>query len=460
LEDVVFLFKQHRGGKIFFKGGIMAKTSKTCLSLRNFLLLTLPLIILHPGFGYSEDNVRSERLDWHQWRGPNRDGISFEKNILKHWSSDGPEILWRISAGDGYSGISVSKDRLLTMWDYGDSQFLFCLDPLSGKELWRYRVGDNFRNGWGNGPRSTPIVDEKMVYAVSTQGALHAVNLSDGKVSWSIDLSTEYDSRIPIYGYSSSPLIDGDKLFVEVGGRDDYAFIALNKDTGDLMWHSETDEESYSSPIAITLNNNRHIVFLGAEGLFSLAADDGKLYWHSVWNARCPQTGIPVNTATPLFIAPDKIFISGGYGTITGATTVQIKWHKEQYVANNLWFSDEMNNLVNSSVIIKNHIYGFDDKFLKCVGVLTGEEKWKISGYGRGSLIAVDGHLIVLGERGKLALVEATPASYKEVKSMQIFNSKKCWTSPALANGKLYLRNHDELVCLDISQNNSKNVNR
>jgi outer membrane protein assembly factor BamB len=240
---------------------------------------------------------------------------------------------------------------------------------------------------------------------------------------------------------------------MEVGGRDNYAFIALNKETGNLMWHSETGESSYSSPIAITLNNKRHIVFLGAEGLFSLAADDGQLYWHSVWNARCPQTGIPVNTATPIFIAPNKIFISGGYGTITGATTVQVKWHKEQYVANNLWFSNEMNNLVNSSVILKNHIYGFDDKFLKCLDVLTGEEKWKIPGYGRGSLIAVDGHLIVLGERGKLALVEATPASYKEVSSTQIFNSKKCWTSPSLADGKLYLRNHDELVCFDIKSN-------
>jgi len=155
-----------------------------------------------------------------------------------------------------------------------------------------------------------------------------------------------------------------------------------------------------------------------------------------------------------LFIAPDKIFISGGFGTITGATTVQIKWHNEQFVANNLWLNNEMNNLVNSSVIFNNHIYGFDDKLLKSVNALTGEENWKTHGYGRGSLIIADGHLIVLGERGKLALVEAIPESYREVASAQIFNTDRCWTSPSLAGGNLYLRNHDELICLDISLNN------
>jgi outer membrane protein assembly factor BamB len=118
----------------------MAETIKKYHSFKICLLLLLPLNLLHTGIGYSEDNVISERLDWHQWRGPNRDGISFEKNIVKHWSKNGSEILWRISAGNGFSGISVYNDRLLTMWDDGDSQFLFCLDAHSGKELWRYRV--------------------------------------------------------------------------------------------------------------------------------------------------------------------------------------------------------------------------------------------------------------------------------------------------------------------------------
>jgi outer membrane protein assembly factor BamB len=133
---------------------------------------------------------------------------------------------------------------------------------------------------------------------------------------------------------------------------------------------------------------------------------------------------------------------------------VQLKWNEENFAANNLWFNDKMKNLVNSSVTFNNHVYGFDDKFLKCVDALTGEEKWKFHGYGRGSLIVADGHLIVLGEKGKLSLVEATPAFYKEVSSTQVFDSDRCWTSPSLADGKLYLRNHDELVCLDIEPHN------
>lgn len=428
----------------------MDKRCKTSLSMRTSLALTLAAVLLLGSFGYSnEGNTKSEKLDWPQWRGPNRDGISFEKGISKNWQENGPEILWRISVGDGYSGISVANGKLFTMWDEGNSQFLFCLDALSGKELWRYRIGDNFMEGYGNGPRSTPVVDKTIVYAVSAQGLLHAVNVTNGRVLWTHDLRAEYGSRLPDHGYSSSPLVDDEKLFVEAGGKEDFAFVAFNKHTGDLIWHSQTDPPAYSSPIAVTINETRQIVFLSAKGLFSVSPDDGSLYWHYSWEPRCPATGIPTNTMTPIFIAPNKIFISSGYGTVIGAAVVRLQEVKKQFVAENLWESSKMKNLINSSVCFENHIYGFDMGIFKCFDALTGEEKWKARGFQRGSLIAADGHLIVLGERGKLALVEATPERFREVANVK-FLSGKCWTSPTLANGKLYLRNQKEMVCLDI----------
>jgi len=420
---------------------------------RTYFLVALILVLIFSlaSFAASKVNaVKSDRLDWRQWRGPNRDGISLEKGLLKNWTEEGPKTLWRIAVGNGYSGISISDGKLLTMWDEGDSQFLICLDALTGKELWRCRVGDNFKNGWGNGPRSTPIVDKTIVYAISTQGLLYAVKVADGKTLWIVDLGQKYGGQIPDYGYSSSPLIHGEKLFVNVGGKKDFAFAAFNKNTGDLLWHSQTDLPAYSSPLAITIDGTYQIVFMSAEGMFSVSPEDGSLYWSSSWNARCPQTGIPVNAISPIFISPDKIFISGGFGTITGASVIRLVKHEKQFTVENLWTNKEMKNLFSTSIFFKNHIYGFDDNMLKCIDALTGNEKWETRNYRRGSLILADGHLIVLGERGKLALVEANPAGYKEIASAQILNSDRCWTSPSLERGKLYLRNHQEMVCLDI----------
>ncbi len=429
----------------------MKKICKTHYSMRALFWLTFAAVILINNFGYTkESNVKGKRLDWYQWRGPNRDGISYETGVLKHWPKNGPDIVWRIAVGDGYSGISVSNSKLFTMWDEGDSQFLFCLDAQTGKELWRYSVGKNFKNGWGNGPRSTPLVSKNIVYAISTEGLVHAVNIIDGKTRWTHDLKAKYGSQIPVYGYSSSPLVEGEKLFVEAGGKESYAFIALNKETGDLIWHSQTDLPSYSSPIAVTVNKTRQIVFLSAEGLYSVSPKDGSLIWHYSWNARCPSTGVPVNTTTPIFIVPNKMFISGGFGTVTGAAVVQLQERNEKFIAEKLWNSSEMKNLINSSVFFKNFMYGFDDKILKCIDVRTGKTKWETPGFKRGSLIAADGHLIVLGENGNLALVEATPEEYREIANVKIL-SGKCWTSPSLANGKLYLRNHEEMVCLDVA---------
>lgn len=413
-------------------------------------LVLIALFSIATSFGYSgSGKTKNADMDWPQWRGPNRDGVSLTQNILKDWAKIDSVTLWRIPVGEGYSGVSVSDGRLFTMWDEGDSQFLLCLDALSGKELWRFRIGESFASQYGNGPRSTPVVDDSLVYVVSTRGFLYAVDIRNGQQRWFHDLALEYGSRIPSIGYSSSPLLDAERLFVEVGGKDDFAFVAFNKQTGDLIWHSQSDLPAYSSPIIATINGKRQVVFLSAEGLFSVSPKTGDLYWKYSWETRCPATDIPLNAATPIFIAPDRIFISSGYGTVSGAAVVQIGETNGQYGAETLWTSDKMENLINSSVLFENHIYGFDGSILKCMDALTGKEKWRARGFERGSLIVADRSLLVLGERGKIGLVEATPGGFKEVTGVQILDGK-CWTSPTLANGKLYLRNQKEMVCIDI----------
>jgi outer membrane protein assembly factor BamB len=186
--------------------------------------------------------------DWPQWRGVNRDGLSAETGLVREFPEGGPEVLWRIKAGDGYSSVSVVDDKLYTMWDEQGKQFLFCLDALTGKELWRHELGAAFTNHYGNGPRSTPLVDGGVVYAVGTNGLLLAANRKTGRTLWQHDLAGEYRSKLPSYGFSSSPLVVGNKLVVEAGGKN-ATYIAFDKKNGEVAWTSGSDRPAYSSPI-------------------------------------------------------------------------------------------------------------------------------------------------------------------------------------------------------------------
>lgn len=380
--------------------------------------------------------------DWPQWRGPQRDGTSSETGFAKTWPSNGPKVVWRAKSGDGYSAISVSNGRLYTMWGEGNFEYLFCFNAADGKEIWRYKMGTNVFNDQGSGPRATPIVDDGMIYAIGARGNLHAVNAGTGAHVWSHDMEKEYDARIPRWGYSGSPLIEGNRVFVEIGGKRDYAFGAFDKKTGKLLWHSESRDLGYSSPLGITVNGRRQIVFFTANGLVAVAPENGKLLWDFAWT-----TSYDVNSAMPIFIAPNKLYLSSGYGV--GAAVIQIDGSGDRFSVKQMWRSKEMKNRFNSSVMHGDYIYGFDEAIFKCIDARTGEEKWKARGFSKGQLILADGHLIVLGEQGNLAIVEATPVEYREKASTQILTGK-CWTVPSLANGRLYLRNQSEMLCVDL----------
>lgn len=421
--------------------------------LRNSpLMLTafvLPLALSGLMLGPELNDDRTGKADWPQWRGANRDAAG-QSNILHLWPADGPEVLWRIPAGDGFSSVSVAGGRLFTMWDEGEDQFLISLDASTGSELWRRRIGSSFANGYGNGPRSTPTVDDKIVFAVSSRGVLHAVNAAGGQPIWHHDLAAEYGAKIPHYGYSSSPLIEDSKLIVEVGGKTNFAFVAFDKKTGRVVWTSQSDTPAYSSPLAFTVDGIRQVVFFSASGLFAVSPDDGELLWNYPWESRCPSTGLAMNLATPIFIAPDKVYLSGGFGTNTGSAVLKIISSGEKFQVETLWRSEKMRNQVNSALLHGNFIYGFDIAIFKCIDVLTGEEKWKARGFERGSLIKAGDFLIVLGEKGNLAIGKASPEGFEETAAAQILTGKS-WTMPTLADGRLYLRNQSEVVSLNMT---------
>jgi outer membrane protein assembly factor BamB len=397
-------------------------------------ILAAALLLLFASFAWN--------ADWPQYRGINRDGISKETAFSKSWPEAGPKVLWKTPIGDGYSGMAIVGNRIYTMDAKDKDEFVVCLDATTGKEIWRVRHDSNFVNDQGNGPRGTPTIEGDVLYAFGANGMLSALSTKDGKAIWSHDVKKVVAGKVPIWGYSSSPLIEGELLILPVGGGENNAIVAFNKKTGAVAWRSQGDEPGYSSAIAVNIKGLRQILVFSGTKLLSVSPKDGKLLWSYPW-----KTDWFVNAAVPIVVGGDKVFISTAYDV--GAALLQVNVTGDKASAEEIWMSKSMRNHFNTSVLHNGHIYGFDNALLKCIDAMTGEEKWKKPGYGRGSLLLADGHLIVLGERGQLLIVEASSEAYKEKASAEVLKGK-CWTMPTLVNGKLYLRNQKEMVCLDL----------
>ena len=396
-------------------------------------VLVLAAAVAHP----------SNAADWPQFRGPHRDGISAETGLATSWPDGGPKVLWRTPLGEGYSGLAVVGGRLFTLFSDDQDELVVALDAASGKELWRFRLDAKYVDGQGSGPRSTPTVDDGVVYALGARGKLAALDASTGKRLWSQDLKSAFGARAPTWGVSTSPLVEGDLLLLDAGGKPGAALVALHKGSGVVAWTSETDKAGYAAPITVTLAGRRQVIFFTGSRLVAVAPEDGSPLWDVGWS-----TSYDVNAATPIFIAPDKIFVASGYDT--GGALFRIVAQGQSLRATEVWRTRGMKNQFSSSIYKDGHLYGFDNAILRCLDASTGEERWKARGFGHGSLTYADGHLIVLGDRGNLALVEATPAEYREKATAQPLTGK-CWTVPTLAGGRLYLRNEREVVALEVA---------
>jgi outer membrane protein assembly factor BamB len=379
---------------------------------------------------------------WPNYRGPGYDGRSSETGLALSWGESGPPELWRAELGDGYSGMTVAHGKVYTMYGAGGDEILAAFDAESGRQVWRLRVDANRRDPMGGGPRSTPTADGSRVYALGAMGQLVAVDAERGTPVWQLDLKAAYGARPPQWGVSTSPVVAGELLLLDVGGRSGYSLVALDKASGKLRWHSQTDEAGYSTPLVVTAAGRKQVLFFTASALVSVALDDGALNWRYPW-----KTSYDVNAAMPVFIPPDKVLISSSYDV--GAAVLGIRATQRGLEVQEVWKSRVLKNHFNSSVLVDGVLYGFDDGTLKAIDPSGGEEHWRQRGFAKGSLIYADGHLIIFGERGQLAVAEATPEAYRERSSAQVFNAKT-WTMPTLADGRLFLRSERELVALDL----------
>jgi outer membrane protein assembly factor BamB len=397
-----------------------------------------------------EDRAGLDSKAWPQWFGPRRDGVTTAPDLLAEWPSGGPPRLWRVEGGDGYSSFAVVGDSAYSMVASGGREAVVCWDVSSGKERWRHPYTPSATFDYG-GPRSTPTVVADRLYTVSSAGVLMCLATDDGKVAWERDLVQELGGVAPRWGYATSPLVEDGRVFVAPGGSGGRCLAAFAAADGKLLWAAQDDPAGYSSPIAVTVAGVRQVVFFTGKRVLGVTPEAGKLLWEHPW-----LTEFQVNAATPLLVRGRSgkkdlayVFISSGYAK--GAALVKVEPSGSgTFRARAVYESNELCCHFASPVRHGDHLYGMDEtRDLTCLDLRTGKAVWRERGFKKGTLIRVDDRLLALGEDGKLALIEASPQEYRELARARPFRGK-CWTLPALADGRLFLRDQKHVLCLDV----------
>jgi outer membrane protein assembly factor BamB len=379
--------------------------------------------------------------DWPQWRGPNRDDVSRETGLLNPWPDGGPKTAWKIQGiGTGYSGVAIAAGRVFTMGDLGDTCYTLALNEANGEVVWKQPVGKS--GGNYTGPRCTPSVDGSLVYVLGQFGDLVCFQAADGKEIWRKNYGRDFGGRGGGWNYTESPLVDGDRLIGTPGG-DRGAIVALNKKTGELLWQTKdfTDRAEYSSPVVAQIAGVEQYVQLTGNSVVGVAKD-GKLLW------RATRPGRTATIPTPI-VHNDHVYVSSGYGV--GCNLFKISKEGESWKTEQVYANRNMVNHHGGVVLVGDHLYGFSDgKGWVCQNFMSGEIAWTDRGVGKGSLTVADGHLYLRSEagQGRLALVEATPAGYKEKGAFDQpqRSDKNSWPHPVVANGRMYIRDQDVLL--------------
>jgi outer membrane protein assembly factor BamB len=380
--------------------------------------------------------------DWPQFLGPRRDGTALDDGLASAWRASGLRELWRARIGEGYSGVAVVGDRLYGMDSAGGAEFLFARGARDGAELWRVRTGSSPQDVYGGlGPRVTPSVDGNAVVTLTGEGALLAVAAADGRPIWRRELRAELGWRRPAEGVAGSPLVADGRIYTIVGGPDGRALAAFDRRDGRTLWAAQDDRTSYSSAVRWDHAGVAQVLFLAGSTLYSLDPASGRLLWRHPW-----PTYDFVNVATPIPVPPGRVFISSGYDQ--GAALVEVRRRPDGSLeAAELWRSRELRNHFNNSVHREGVFYGFDNAILKAVDAATGRALWRERGFGQGSLVLLGAQLVILSEDGELALADAGREALA-VRSRRKVLEGRCWTPPAIARGRVYLRGPSELVAL------------
>jgi outer membrane protein assembly factor BamB len=412
------------------------------LMMKNILLVLLVSILVP---------VTGTAGDWPQWRGVNRDGYSTDTGLLKKWPASGPKLAWKITTvGGGYSGPAVADGKIYTMGDKDGACRIFALKESDGSMLWSTEVGAPGGHNKYPGPRATPAVDGDKIYSLTQNGDLYCLAAADGKIVWQKNLEDDFDGKMMSgWRWSESVLIDGDKLLCTPGG-DTGAVLAINKKTGKPVWRCTdlTDPASYSSIMPWEHGGVRQYVQFTGKSVVGIDAATGKLLWHG------DRPGKTAIVTTPV-MKDDMVFVTSAYNI--GCNMFKVDASGKKFSAKEVYANKDLMTHHGGVVLVGDHIYGTSQKTLVCMDMATGKVAWENDCVGKGSIAYADGMLIVRGESkaGTVALVEANPKAYKEIGRFDQpdRSERQSWPHPVIANGRLYLRDQDLLLCYDLKKN-------
>lgn len=401
-----------------------------------------------------------ESFDWPQWQGPDRNAISKERGLLKEWPKDGPPLAWKVKGlGGGDSTPSIADGRIFGMSNRGDEEVVWALSEKDGKTLWVRRLGPAFPQRMPQskeGPGCTPTVDGDRLYVLGMGGDLACLQVQDGKLLWQRSLTRDFGGSVPRWSYRESPLVDGNKVVCTPGGPD-ATLAALDKLSGKTLWKSQVPGRpgaAYASAIAIDFDGQRQYVQFTQSALVGVGASDGKFLWR--YDRAASRTGINCSTPVP---QDGLVFASSAYGTGGGLVRLG-KDARGGIKAEEVYFTRKLQNHHGGMILLDGCLYGAnggnEGGFLACLDFQSGKVLWdERSGSKRapkGAVALADGRLYYRTENGTMLLIEPSPKQYIERgRFPQPERSEKpAWAHPVVANGKLYLRDHDVLFCYDV----------
>jgi outer membrane protein assembly factor BamB len=384
--------------------------------------------------------------DWPQYLGPSRNGIYEGPALADTWGANGPKVVWRKQVGQGFAGPAVVGNRVILFHRVGNEEVLESLDAATGNSMWRYAYPTRYRDDFGfdEGPRAVPVVADGVIYTFGAEGQLHAVDLAKGTRLWSEDTMKRFGVPKGFFGAAGSPLVEGGRVIANVGG-DKAGIVAFEAKTGKVLWSATDDDASYSSGVAATIGGHRLGVFLTRDSLVGLDPASGMVQFQRRWRARIAAS---VNAATHIIVG-DEIFVSAQY--VPGAGVLRVNGSQ----LTDVWTSDDvLSNHYATSVFYNGYLYGFHGRqefgpSFRAVEFQTGTVKWSQEQFRAGSVLLAGDRLLITREGGELILASASPQAFKPIARAQILQGV-VRPYPALADGLLYVRNENTLVCLDL----------
>jgi outer membrane protein assembly factor BamB len=412
--------------------------------------------------------------DWPQWRGPTRDGEWRENGVVEKFDSPQLKILWRAPIASGYSGPTVADGRVYVtdrLTDPTQIERVHCFDAKTGKSIWKYEYDCPYKISYEAGPRASVSIDEGRAYALGAMGHFFCFEAASGKVIWQKNLQDEYQIRMPIWGISASPLIDGDRVIVQIGGENNACLVAFDKRTGSELWRSLPDRASYCAPILIEQAGKRVLVCLTGDHVVGLDPATGKPYWEHPF----PPTKMVIAISTPVALN-DRLFVTSFYdGCLMlrldpDKLEVEKLWRRQGRDEKN---TDGLHSIISTPLLQGGYVYGVDSYGeLRCLEATTGERLWEdrtATPPARWSTIHMvrNGERIwMFNERGELIISRLSPQGYEEISRAKLIDPTTdqlrqrggvCWAHPAYADRCVFARNDKELVCADLSAQSASN---